>query len=247
MSMGQEPITPPPLGYLALEGRAPFEFSMYVAALPLLEFTARGDGHPVLVLPGFRADDVSTLVLRHFLRRRGYHAHGWRLGRNLGPSARIITGLGERFLALREEHGRKISLIGWSLGGIYAREIARLYPDDVRQVITLASPFRDPLANNVLLPPATAAQLEQNRALYSQLGEPLEVPTTAVYSRTDGIVAWESCVEEEGPCRENVEVWSSHCGIGHHPMSMHVIADRLAQPEGAWAPYSGLGSRVRRN
>lgn len=245
--MGHRPISPPPIGYLALEGRAALELSMYVAALPLFELAPKGDGHPVLVLPGFTASDVSTLALRRFLRGRGYHSHGWRLGRNLGPSTRVVAGLGERFHALREQHGRKISLIGWSLGGIYAREIARLYPDDVRQVITLASPFRDPLANNVLFPPAAAAQLEEDRDLYSRLRVPLEVPTTAVYTRTDGIVAWRSCVEEEGPYRENVEVWSSHCGIGHHPMALRIIANRLAQPEGEWQPYTGLGARVSRN
>lgn len=243
MPMGHEPIAPPPIGYLALEGRAGLEFSMHLAALPLLRFTPKGDGHPVLVLPGFTASDVSTLALRRFLRSRGYHAHGWRLGRNLGPSTRVVTGLGERFTALREKHGRKVSLVGWSLGGIYARELARLFPNDVRQVITLASPFRDPLANNVIVPPTASSKLDEDPDLYSRLRAPLEVPTTAVYTRTDGIVAWKSCVEEEGPYRENIEVWSSHCGIGHHPMAMQIIANRLAQPEGEWRRYRGPGSR----
>jgi len=240
MAMSHQAIAPPPLSYLALEGRAGLEFSMYLAALPLLELMPRGDGHPVLVLPGFTASDTSTLALRRFLRRRGYHAHGWRLGRNLGPSTRVVTGLGERFEALKKRHARKVSLIGWSLGGIYAREISRLFPDDVRQVITLASPFRDPLANNVLFPPSAAARLDRDPLLYARLREPLPVPTTAVYTRTDGIVAWRSCIEEEGPYRENVAVWSSHCGIGHHPMALRVIADRLAQPEGEWRPYRSL-------
>ena len=237
MSTTHQPINPPPLGYLALEGRAALELSMYFAALPLLEWMPKGDGHPVLVLPGFTASDVSTMAMRRFLRRRGYRAHGWRLGRNLGPSTRVVEGLRDRFHTLVERYERRVSLVGWSLGGIYAREIARQSPAHVRQVITLASPFRDPLANNVPVPPAAAAQLEQDQDLYARLRAPLDVPTTAIFTRTDGIVAWRSCVEEEGPYRENVEVWSSHCGIGHHPAALHVIADRLAQPEGEWQPY----------
>ncbi len=241
MSTTHEPIARPPLRYLALESRAGLEFSMYLASLPWLALGPEGDGHPVLVLPGFATSDVSTLALRRFLRRRGYHVHGWRLGRNLGPSTRVVQGLAERLAALRDHHRRKVSLVGWSLGGIYARELARRFPDDVRQVITLASPFRDPHANNVLFAPARPSAVERNPELYARLRTPLQVPTTALYSKTDGIVAWRSCIEEEGAFRENVEVRSSHCGIGHHPAALRVIADRLAQAEDAWTPYRASG------
>src|SRR5438552_9628804 len=136
-------MRPPSPALLALEGRAWLEFAALLPALPFLARAPRGDGHPVLVLPGWMASDLSTRALRWFLRDRGYHVHGWRLGRNVGATAPIREGLGRRFLELRDRHARKLTLLRWSLGGIFARELARRFPDDVRQVITLASPFRD--------------------------------------------------------------------------------------------------------
>jgi len=235
-----EPLTPPSPLLLALEGRAWFELAALLPALPALSSAPRGDGHPVLVLPGYLADDRSTRALRWFLRDRGYHAHASRLGRNLGPQPETVTGLVQRLHALHERHGRRVSIVGWSLGGIYARELARAFPDEVRLVITLASPFRDPLATNVARlarlgfgpRPATNPSVPRDR-----LRAPLQVPVTSFYSETDGIVAWESCLDEESPCAENLGVPSSHCGMGHHPTVLLAIADRLAQPEGAWRPY----------
>jgi pimeloyl-ACP methyl ester carboxylesterase len=239
-----QPIAPPPPLYLALEGRAWLEFASLVPALPLLRRAPRGDGHPVLVMPGWLAGDTSTRALRWFLRDRGYHAHAWRLGRNRGPTPEAVEGMTERLHALHARHGRKISLVGWSLGGIYVRELARRFPDKVRQVITLASPFRDLGATSMarlyrtglIRQPRTP---DPDHEVQRRLRTPLSVPSTNLYSRTDGIVAWRSCVEDDGPARENVEIRASHCGIGHHPASLLVIADRLAQPEGAWRPYSG--------
>ena len=235
-------IPPPSLGLLALEGRAWFELASLLPALPLLERTPRGDGHPVLVLPGLLASDQSTRALRWFLRRRGYHAHPWRLGRNLGPTPELIQALGQRFLAVRDRHHRKVSLVGWSLGGIYARELARHFPDDVRQVITLASPFRDTTATNVgrifRLTRAGRTPMPHDPETHARLRTPPPVPVTCLYSRTDGIVAWQSCLEEEGPQRQNIEIPSSHIGMGHHPAALYIIADRLAQPEGVWQPFN---------
>ena len=125
-----------------LESRAMFEMGAFLAASPLLRIIGRGDRHPVLVLPGFTADDRSTVPLRWFLRSQGYWTHGWHLGSNYGPTRRIIQGLDERILEIYERHERKVTVIGWSLGGIYARMLARRQPDSVRQVITLGSPFR---------------------------------------------------------------------------------------------------------
>ncbi len=136
-------IAPPRRGLLVLEGRVLLELAASLPAYPLLRRTPRGDGHPVLVLPAFMASDFSTRVLRRFLRERGYSAHGWGLGRNFGPRPEMVQALGRRFTTLRERHGRKLSLIGWSLGGVYARELARRFAGDVRQVITLVAPFRN--------------------------------------------------------------------------------------------------------
>jgi pimeloyl-ACP methyl ester carboxylesterase len=235
-----EPIEPPSAMLIALEGRAWFEFAALVPALPALAGAPRGDGHPVLVLPGFLADDRSTRALRWFLRDRGYHAHAARLGRNLGPSPETVAGLVERLASLHARHGRKVSLVGWSLGGIYARELARAFPDRVRLVITLASPFRDPTASTVARlsrlgigpRPVGDGTIPRER-----LCAPLPVPTTSFYSETDGIVAWRSCLADDGPLAENLGVRSSHCGMGHHPTVLLAIADRLAQREDTWRPY----------
>ena len=235
----------PSAGLMALEARAWLEFASLVPALPILQTAPSGDGHPVLVLPGWLASDRSTQALRWFLRRRGYHAHGWRLGRNHGPTSEIVSGMAERLTLLRARHGRPVSLVGWSLGGIYARELARRRPDDVRQVITLASPFRDPDATNFLITRLAGERPARPPEVLARLRSPLPVPTTAIYSRTDGIVAWQSCVEPRGPRSESVEVRTSHCGMGHHPAALLVIADRLAQPEGKWRHFEPTGwSRV---
>jgi pimeloyl-ACP methyl ester carboxylesterase len=242
LSMAAAAILPPSLGLLALEGRAWFELASLLPALPLLERAPRGDGHPVLVLPGLLASDQSTRALRWFLRRRGYHVHPWRLGRNLGPTPELIQALGQRFLAVRNRHQRKVSLVGWSLGGIYARELARHFSGEVRQVITLASPFRDTTATNVArifrLTRAGRTPMPHDPETHARLRTPPPVPVTCLYSRTDGIVAWQSCLEEEGPQRQNIEIPSSHIGMGHHPAALYIIADRLAQPEGVWRPFN---------
>jgi hypothetical protein len=230
----------PTLGRVLLESRAVLELGAFAATAPALQLAPKGDGHPVLVLPGLAATDESTRPLRWFLRTRGYHTHGWRVGRNTGPTERIRSGLADRVRAIAEQHGRRISLVGWSLGGIYAREIARTAPDAVRQVITLGSPFRSLDADVPLHD--TPADPDHGRRVRRDVGRgagrPLSVPTTAVYTRTDGVVPWQLCVERPGPRRESVEVHGSHIGLGHNPAVLLVVADRLAQQEGTWAPFS---------
>jgi pimeloyl-ACP methyl ester carboxylesterase len=239
MTQEEGPIRRPPLGLLMLEGRAVLELAALLPAYPFLKRAPRGDGHPVLVLPGFMASDFSTRALRAFLRDRGYAAHGWKLGRNVGPNDAVVTGLVTRLQELRGRYDRRVSLIGWSLGGIYARELARRFADDVRSVITLASPFRSVDATNV---PQVLRRGRDPRAqrpeLQVPLHQPIPVPSTAIYSRSDGIAAWRSCRETPGPLAENIEVESSHLGIGHHPVVLLTIADRLAQAEGSWCPFT---------
>ena len=237
-ALEHESIRRPGLGLLLLEGRAVLEMAALLVAYPLLRRAPRGDGHPVLVLPAFMTSDFSTRVLRSFLRDRGYAAHGWKLGRNTGPTPETVASLVQRLHELRRRHDRRVSLIGWSLGGVYARELARAFPPDVRQVITLASPFRDLEATNVpafLL--ARRRPHPDEAAFRARLRLPLPVPMTAIYSRTDGIAAGRSCVAEPGPQSESIEVDSSHLGIGHHPVVLLTIADRLAQAEDAWRPF----------
>ena len=235
-------LGPPPLALFAQEqARAVAELATnrWRRGI-LLRRAPRGDGHPVLVLPGFLAPEFSTAPLRGFLRDLGYDARSWKLGVNRGPSEAVRLGLEQRLEQLARRHGRKVSLVGWSLGGIYARELARAHADRVRCVITLATPFRDITATHAVrlmsLRP-DGRSLREAHALRAALRRPLPVPTTSIYSRTDGIVHWQSCLEEAGPTRENVEVACSHTGMGFHLGVYKVIAGRLAQPEGAWRPY----------
>jgi pimeloyl-ACP methyl ester carboxylesterase len=232
------PISPPSLALLALEGRALLELGAMFAAWPELALSPRGDGHPVLVLPGFLASDRSTGPLRAFLRSRGYTTHGWGRGTNWGVWPDVLPALEVRLRDLVLRHERKASLVGWSLGGVFARALARRAPGAVRQVITLASPLRAFHASSLgrLFRSGPHAQ-EAMPEILARAQEPVPVPTTAIVSRSDGIVAWESCTEEPGPQRETIEVRSSHCGMGHHPAALLVVADRLAQAEGAWRPF----------
>jgi pimeloyl-ACP methyl ester carboxylesterase len=234
-------VRPPSLLLGALEQqRALVELVGFGVSLPLFRLMPAGDGHPVLILPGFMADDWSTVALRSVLRSRGYEVHRWGLGRNLGPRAALVDGLVHRLDAIHRDSGRSVSLVGWSLGGIYARALARWRPQAVRRVITLGSPFRmrpgdrsnatrlfDWLNPGPGLPHPVA--LEE---------QPLAVPSTAIYTRTDGVARWHLCIEAEHPRAENIEVRGSHCGLGHNPAVILAIADRLAQPEGSFRRFS---------
>ena len=136
------PGAPPSWLYVTDPARAVAELGLLIAALPLGRLLPIGDGHPVLVLPGLLADDATTWILRRILRELGYRAHGWRLGRNLGPTAATVSGMQNRLFDLHSRYDAAVSVIGWSLGGIYARNLARDNPAAVRQVITLGSPIR---------------------------------------------------------------------------------------------------------
>jgi pimeloyl-ACP methyl ester carboxylesterase len=206
----------------------------------LLREAPRGDGHAVLVMPGFLAPEFSTAPLRNFLRDLCYDARSSHLGVNLGPSPKVHETLERRLLHLADRHGRKVSLVGWSLGGIYARELARAHPTLVRMVITMGTPFADISATHaarfIPLRP-DGRPLEEAHALRAALKRPLDLPTTSIYSKTDGIVHWRGCLQNEGPQRENVEVHCSHTGMGFHTDVFGIVANRLALGEGEWRPY----------
>ena len=225
--------------------RAGFEASTLPFSLPLLMLKApKGDGHRVLVIPGFLAGDRSTAVLRRFIDGLGYEALPWDLGRNNGGQAQHEQ-LIRHFEELIEESDEPISIVGQSLGGIYARELARLYPDPVRMVMTLGSPFGalDKTNSHPFLlrlfksmsgvTPEEAR--EQRLTTDPKIAPP--VPCTAIYSKSDGIVPWQSCIEYLDTTTENVEVFSSHIGMGFHPHVLHVVADRLGQSKKQWQPF----------
>ncbi len=239
------PVRAPGRALRALEAAwLPIEAAGFWAIRPLLRGMGRGDRHPVLLLPGFTADDDSTALLRATLRTQGYYAHSWGLGRNLGPTARIVDGMRARLDELHDQHGRPVSLIGQSLGGVYARLLARERPEAVRQVITLGSPYRmqegdrstaQPMWERVRhlhdgdLPLATVR--EEDRP-------PLEVPATSIYSRTDGVAPWHTCIDVVAEQSENIEVRGSHIGMAINPAVVVAILDRLSQDEDDWRPFA---------
>lgn len=233
----------PPLWMTLLESRAALEYANWRALTPLLRRLPAGDGHPVLVLPGFTAADRSTARLRWLLRELGYRTYGWRLGANLGPTPNIVDGLHQRVDRIRAANGdQPITVIGWSLGGIFARVLARENPDYFRQVITLGSPFRMRMGDRSAvshlwdsLAPLHDQQFLEAFAKHER--PPLHMPTTSVYSRTDGVVNWRMCLETKSPISENVEVIGSHSGLGFNTAVAYVIADRLAQPVGEWRRF----------
>lgn len=239
----QSEIKAPGWGLLALESRAPWEWGATLLAAPVLRSAPKGDGHPVLVFPGLVTGDFSTLVLRNYIGGLGYAAYAWTLGLNLGPRPGVVEHCLERVRILNKEHGEPVSLIGWSLGGIYAREIAKLVPDSVRLVITLGTPFAgSPKATNAWrLYELTCGQRLEDDARLARLHETPPVPTTSIYSRTDGVVAWRCSVEQETALSENIEVHASHCGMGMNPAALYAIADRLAQPHGDWKRFDRNG------
>jgi pimeloyl-ACP methyl ester carboxylesterase len=241
-----QPIRPPGALRLALELRAPWELGAGIAALALLRMAPKGDGHPVVTFPGLTASDLSTAVLRRYLAGRNYLAHRWGQGRNFGPRPGVLEACARQVETLHQRHGRTVSLIGWSLGGIYARETARQLPNLVRSVITLGTPFAGhPRATNGwrVYELASGTRIDDLPRDWPSLRVAPPVPTTSIYSRTDGIVAWQCCVQEPGPQAENIEVGASHIGLCFNPAVLYAIADRLAQPEGDWRPFDRSGLR----
>lgn len=224
---------PPSKLLLMLEGRAFLEYAALHLGAVWQKQPPRGDGHPVLVIPGFGASDASTLPLRRILQRLGYAAEGWGQGRNVGMNSKLKQALASRLEQLHAEHAAKVSLIGWSLGGVYVREMARSAPQYVRRVITLGSPINvHPDANNLM---GLFKLINRGKPMKTDLEgfqrriTPPPVPCTAIYSRSDGIVAWRSCMEDAAPGIENVEVAGSHLGLAYNRQAIRAVAEALAR------------------
>ena len=240
---------------MALELRAPFEFAASFAAAPWLLRAPRGDGHSVIVYPGFMGSDVSTAPMRRLLKSLGHNVQGWGLGRNTGPKLDVMDQALRRIQDEAQKSGRSVSLVGWSLGGVYARELAKLAPGDVRQVVTLGSPFSvtgSGLAgeagggtNAKRLYQFVARRQQHMKADHDAMRQAPPVPTTSIYSRSDGIVAWQCSVQDQaqGAPTENIEVAASHTGLGVNPTALYALADRLAQAPGQWRPFERSGLR----
>jgi pimeloyl-ACP methyl ester carboxylesterase len=239
----QETVQRPALSWLLTEpARGALTFGSLPLAKPWLRRAPRGDGHGVLVLPGLLASDLSTQPLRRFLAGLGYRVRGWGLGRNLGPTSDILDGMPQALRELADETGSPVSVIGWSLGGIYGREISRDHADVIRQVLTLGSPFalvdsRQSRADSAFRRRSHLHAGSGRVPTREHVGRPIPVPSTAVYSRSDGIVDWHACLGTPTSTQENVEVRCGHLGFGVDPATLWLVADRLAQPEGNWQPF----------
>jgi pimeloyl-ACP methyl ester carboxylesterase len=244
-TQGQGRLRAPGLGLLLAEARGILEFNASLVLSPLLMRAPRGDGHPVLALPGFLASDLSMMPLRRYLTALGYDAFAWRLGRNIAGINRLRGALLDRLKEIHATSGRKVSIVGWSLGGIYARDLALRAPEMVRSVVTLASPFaNDVRATNAtrLYEALSGEVVGDDPEFLSALAGDLAVPATSIYSRADGIVNWRTCLLRASNTAENIEVrLASHVGIGVNPAALWAIADRLAQAEGQFRQFDRSG------
>jgi len=240
-------MNPPSKLLLLLEVvRSVFEYGQSIVFnLPLQFISPRGDGHPVMIFPGLGTADGSTYFVRTFLASMGYSVYPWGFGRNLGPRQgldKLTEEMTERVRAVSLAHGgAKVSLIGWSLGGVYVREIAKADPSLVRQVITLGTPFKgDPKATNatMLYELLSKDKSHLDESIIQSVSKRPDVPFTSIYSKTDGVVSWKCSVEIETEISENIEIpGASHLGLGHNPITMHILANRLAQSENMWQHY----------
>jgi pimeloyl-ACP methyl ester carboxylesterase len=228
------------------------EAMAFTYSLPSLMTAPRGDGHHILVIPGFMTSDQSTGILRRYLDTLGYHSHPWNLGRNTGTQE-LQEAIFERFEEIVAKAGKPITLIGQSLGGIYARELAYVHPDKLRQIITLGSPFGSQGTDNTqsivsrLFQYTSGMSQDEMRERLAErdIASPPSVPCTSVYSKSDGVVHWSTCVEHKSAQAENIEIIGSHCGMGINPTVLHVITDRLAQDPDNWQPFNRLHCPVR--
>jgi alpha/beta hydrolase fold len=237
-------LRPPSLALTLIEGRGVAELAATFALKGVLDGAPRGDGHPVIVLPGFLASDRSTVPLRKFLTDLGYDARGWGQGQNLGRFYKMRTILEAQVDEVYQQTGKKVSIVGWSLGGVFARYLSLVMPDKVRSVITLGSPFAADI---------NATSAKKLYELLSQEGPAREgdleriagdlpVPNSSIYTKLDGIVNWKTCISKPASNSETIEIrLASHIGIGVNPAAFWAVADRLAQSEGSFKPFAKKG------
>ena len=261
MATREAHVGKPPLLHQLIEPRAILEMAALPWLLPMLAYARRGDGHPVLLLPGFMADEGTLVVLKLFLENRGYEVQTWGFGRNVGFSSRHATALQQKIRYMHHESGRKVSLVGWSLGGLFAMYGAHEAPECVRSVITLGSPVTfDPAGSQsptlvkalyrlIAHPMGTSAHVHHLRAKKLRGPKALPLPISCIYSLTDGVVPPQEATIDGNPAlHENIRVPGSHLGLGFNALVLWVVADRLAQPEGRWRPFepSGVSGQLYR-
>ena len=221
----------PSLMALAGESLTPFELTRLVAASPSLARQTRGRGEPVLVLPGLGASNSSTVLLRSYLSWLGYNVQGWTLGRNRGNVAGMLPWVVDQIRSLHARTGSKVHAVGWSLGGVLAREAAREYPETVRQVVTLGSPVvGGPKYTSMgALYTRNGGNLDEIEAtVAARESTPINVPVTSIYSKRDGIVGWQASIDRHTRDVEHIEVRATHLGLGISPEVFKILARKLS-------------------
>jgi pimeloyl-ACP methyl ester carboxylesterase len=251
MHAAAETAKPPHLFWTLTEGRWMVEYGAFRLARRALKDLPKGDGHPVLFLPGFLAGDASTKPMRSLFADLGYEPHGWGLGQNLRFNEHREREMADLVTRLYQRAGRKISIVGWSLGGVFARELAKMHPEKVRAVISLGSPISNDRSHSSARHLFEAINGKEPHPMrmgrYLRLDEAPPVPTTSILTKGDGIVHWRGSLQHADRAShqqvENIIVPASHVGLGLNPLVMVVIADRLAQKEGRWEKFDRSGWR----
>ena len=245
-----ETLRAPSPAYVMREARGLIELPRLLLRFPSLARQPRGNGEPVLILPGYGAGDGSTMILKGYLRLLSYRARGWGLGRNSGTVVDSLPRLLRRLGNLSRRSKQKVTIIGWSFGGYLARELARERPDLVRLVITLGTPVIGGPKYTVAAASyrkrgididVIAAEVEQRNRMAN-----LEVPVVAIYSRRDAMVAWQACIDSLTPNIEHIEVQATHIGFGFSADVYKLIAQRLTHHAGCdGAPTTHQRHRLR--
>lgn len=227
-----------------LEGRSVLEFGSFLSLRLLMKKLPKGDGHPVIVYPGFLGGAGSTRPLRGLLRDLGYHVYDWGMGRNVTFNEAREDQMRAFVKRIHKKHKQKVSLIGWSLGGVYVREIAKFHPECVRQVVSLGSPLtgtRHAARVKNLFEAINGKPKPSTQERLKHLHEVPPVPSTSILTKTDGIVHWEGSIQDVTAMSQNIQVPASHIGLGVNPLVMYILADRLSRNENEWVKFESNG------
>jgi pimeloyl-ACP methyl ester carboxylesterase len=247
-------VGPPTALSSLLEARFLLETALLPVTLPLLVEAPRGDGHPVLLLPGFMAGEATLIALKLFLQSKGYDVHTWGLGRNMGFRSKHANALQQKIRYLHHTTGRKVSLVGWSLGGVFSIFGAQSTQECVRSIITLGSPVSVDSVGHQSPPTlkalyrlvshrlGTSAHMMQPRVKAVREKLRLALPMSCLYSLTDGVVPPQEATMDGDPAlHENIQVPGSHVGLVFNGIVLSIIANRLAEPENDWKPFKPQG------